>query len=104
MTPAPLPELPAAIRRDQVLQALEVLGLDPEHLLSVTFHRYGVEVDVYALTPEGQRYFLGGNAWRPDERDRDHDRVATHRVCIPVAFSEASPGTAEGGNGSEEAP
>lgn len=90
--PAPLPDLPEVITRAQIRAALQALGLPPEQLLSVRLHRYGVECDLFALNARGDRYFLGSSAWSPDERDRDYDRLATHRVCIPVGGPVPPPG------------
>lgn len=99
-SPSPLPELPAGITRGQILQALEVLGLPPTDLLSVHLHVHGAEVDVFARNEHGERYVLGAAEWRPGEQDRQADRVATHRVCIPVV---AAAGRAAG-DGTEASP
>lgn len=102
-SPGRLPDLPEAISRDQVLQALEVLGLDPADLVAARIQLHGVEVDLFARTVDGQRYTLGGSEWRPGERERGYDRPATHRVCIPVVSGPLGAGADAGGDDGAEA-
>lgn len=102
-SPGPLPDLPAAISRDQVLQALEVLGLDPADLVAARIQFHGVEVDLYARNVDGQRYILEAGEWRPGEQSPDYDRYASHRVCIPVVSGPLGGAARDGGDDGAEA-
>lgn len=63
--------IPERISPADYRRLIESLGLDVEHLVSLTFHPRSIEAEVVALNAAGEPYAEG-------------DDIATHQISIPV--------------------
>lgn len=75
--------VPASVTREQVLEALRVLGIDPSEVCGLSFEDSAVYVEVYS---NGRPRSVP--AWRWTHNGKT---VATHRLTIPIIEKEETP-------------
>jgi hypothetical protein len=75
--------VPASVSRAQVIQALEVLGLDPYKVVS--FSGEGSAAALHVEVYSDGRPDVPGWRWTHDGKE-----MATHRLTIPVIDKEAT--------------
>jgi hypothetical protein len=66
--------VPSSVTREQVVEALRILGLDPFEVVEFSgdSSATALHVTVYALDQDGQRFTV------------DDKKMATHKVTVPI--------------------
>jgi hypothetical protein len=64
--------VPEIVTREAVCDLIRSLGIDPNHLRSMSFEHKAIVAEVYSLNPDGQRFIRNGN------------EAATDSIVIPV--------------------
>lgn len=67
--------IPETITRQQYVETIRGLGIDPEQLLELRWDHQGIHAVVYALNKDGMRFATG---------NRPNRRPATHKLFIRV--------------------
>lgn len=76
MTDLRIPQTPDALTRDQVINACEALGLDPNHVKELYLTPVRLEVTLFAIHPENEGRVLAG------------DEFVKLNVSIPIEREE----------------
>lgn len=78
-----IPEVPAYVTRERILDLIRGLGINPDEVAGMSFAHDAVNVEVFA---NYQPRSVPTWRWTPDGKE-----AATHRLTIPILDKEPTP-------------
>lgn len=78
-----IPDVPAYVTREQILNLIRALGINPDEVAAMSFAYDAVNVEVYSNHKPGSVPIW---RWTPDGKE-----AATHRLTIPILDKEPTP-------------